>query len=90
MAWWVYILRSIRYGRYYIGCAEVVKKRLAEHNRGIVRSTKAYRPYEVVHMEVYQTKTEALQRERYLKSPAGWRELRMIKEKGRGFPEGTP
>ncbi len=84
----VYILRSVRRDRYYIGSSENVDKRVKEHNRGRVKSTKAYRPYVVVHTEIYLSKTDALRRERYLKSPSGWRDLQIIKARSRGFPEG--
>jgi putative endonuclease len=84
----VYILESESTGKHYIGCTHDLANRLAEHNRGIVHSTKAYRPYKIFYTEEYTSKTEALKRERFLKSPGGWKVLHEIQTRGRGFPEG--
>ncbi len=43
----VYILRSTATGRYYYGHTKDLSKRIKQHNSGKVRSTKAYRPWEV-------------------------------------------
>jgi putative endonuclease len=72
-------------GRYYIGSTSDVQKRLREHNRGNVRSTKAYCPYSLFYMESFTTKNEALREERFLKSPGGCLKLRNLKDSGRGF-----
>ena len=39
MSCWVYVLKSERTGRYYVGIAEDVAFRLTEHNSGKVDST---------------------------------------------------
>ncbi|MBI1807633.1 MAG: GIY-YIG nuclease family protein [Ignavibacteria bacterium] len=66
-----YILRSRVTQRYYIGHSENVLKRLHEHNSGKVRSTKAYRPWDIVYTEVSETKAEAYKREMEIKSYKG-------------------
>ncbi len=76
--WYVYIMLSIVTGRLYVGVSADVDRRHAQHERGNVRSTKAYRPWVVVHVEVFTSKREALQRERYLKSAAGWLEKKRL------------
>ncbi len=76
--WFVYIMRSVPTGRLYVGMSEDVDRRHAQHERGNVRSTKAYRPWILVHVEAFASKTEAFRRERYLKSPAGWLEKRRL------------
>jgi len=63
----VYILRSCVNGRYYIGHSGNLVRRLKEHNRGVVRSTKAFRPWEIVHSEEKATKGEAVTRELQIK-----------------------
>ncbi|MBI2551551.1 GIY-YIG nuclease family protein [Candidatus Uhrbacteria bacterium] len=63
----VYILVSIPTGRWYIGMTHNIDARLKEHNSGNVRSTKGYRPYKVVHIETYNTVTEARKREIQIK-----------------------
>jgi putative endonuclease len=67
----VYILKSLKDFKRYVGSTDDVSKRLAEHNSGKVRSTKSRRPFELVYKEVYATKTEALKREHFLKSGQG-------------------
>ena len=64
----VYFLRSTKNNDLYVGSAENVKKRLARHNGGLVRSTKAYRPWELLGFEEYATRGEAVQKERFYKS----------------------
>jgi putative endonuclease len=65
---YLYILRSGATGRFYIGTASDVDTRLAEHNAGKNRSTKAYKPWRVEHVESFDTLSAARRRERYLKS----------------------
>ena len=71
----VYILYSQSYKRYYIGMSKEVKIRLNSHNNKEVKSTKPYVPWQVVHTEEFSTRQLARDREKYLKSAAGrrWR-----------------
>ena len=50
-------------------------QRLQSHNKGLVQSTKAFQPWELLYTEQYETRTLAREREKYLKSAAGrrWR-----------------
>ena len=64
----VYILKSSNYNRYYIGHSANIEKRLREHNAGKVRSTKAYRPWEIIYFEVKSDKKAAYKREMQIKS----------------------
>ena len=66
----VYVLKSKKVQRHYIGMAENVETRLKRHNAGDVRSTKPYRPWHVVHVEVFRDKTKARERESFLKKTA--------------------
>ena len=63
----LYVLKSVNHKRTYIGITEDVEKRLREHNRGMVRSTRFYRPYTLAHTEMYRDKTDARRRELILK-----------------------
>ncbi len=67
----VYILRSDTYGTRYVGSAEHVEKRVEEHNQGRCRYTSGRRPWKLVHYETYQTRSEAMKREHFLKSGQG-------------------
>ena len=64
----VYILQSQSTGRYYIGYSELPDRKLAEHNSGKVKSTRPFRPWVKVHVEQFATESEAMNRERELKS----------------------
>ena len=65
---YTYILYSTTKGRYYIGQTNNIEKRLLRHNNKEVRSTKHGLPWTLVYHEIFQTRSEAIKRERYLKS----------------------
>ena len=78
--YYVYILHSKIKGRYYIGCCKNMKRRLGEHNSGKVRSTKAHIPWEIVYTEEIESRTEAYEREKEIKSyKSGSRFQKLIK-----------
>ena len=64
----VYILKSVPTGRFYIGYSDSPKRRLSEHNSGKVKSTRPYRPWMKVYQESLSTEILAVQREKELKS----------------------
>ncbi|MFH1534510.1 MAG: GIY-YIG nuclease family protein [Patescibacteria group bacterium] len=53
---YLYILRSNTKRRTYIGITCDISKRIVQHNSGNVRSTRGYRPLELIHIEEYKTK----------------------------------
>jgi putative endonuclease len=71
----VYILYSDTFDRFYVGMTSNLEQRLNRHNSGKVKSTKAFVPWVFVLKENYISKLEARRREVYLKSSAGrrWR-----------------
>lgn len=73
--YFLYILRSRVKQRTYIGVCQNIKKRIREHNAGFVRSTKAYRPYVLIHTESFLTKGKALAREYKLKHHSQEKEI---------------
>lgn len=81
MFYYVYILESIKYDKVYTGYTTDLNKRLKEHNRKEVFSTKPYIPWRTIHFEGYLNKRDAERREKYLKSSQGMRlTKRMLKE----------
>ena len=64
---YVYILKSCSIDRYYTGHTNDLKKRLLDHNRRKVKSTKAYVPWSIVYTEEFETKSEAFKREMQIK-----------------------
>ncbi len=63
-------------GKYYRGSCEDFEKRLAEHNAGKTRSTKAYCPWTKAYIETFENKTDTLKREKYFKTRSGFRWLK--------------
>jgi len=74
-----YVLKSLSKGTHYYGSTENLAKRLKEHNVGKVRSSKGRRPWVVHYFEEFETRSEALTREKFFKSIDGYLYL---KEKG--------
>lgn len=52
MTIYVYVMRSEKDQRFYVGMTSDVSRRLKEHNSGKTRSTKAYRPWVLFFTEV--------------------------------------
>jgi len=75
--WLVYILRSEKSGRYYVGSTNDLDRRLHEHNIGHTPSTRNKGPWVVVYSERAQTEAEARKRERQIKS---WKSRVRIEE----------
>jgi putative endonuclease len=71
MSYFVYILQSEKDHRYYIGSTSHVQNRINYHNSGRQRSTRYRIPFKLVYQEELPTKTEALKREKQIKSYKG-------------------
>ncbi len=67
----VYVLRSVSTHKLYIGQTNDLTRRLSEHVAGIARYTRGRGPWEVVYVEEYKTRSEAMEREQFLKSGQG-------------------
>ena len=72
----VYVLRSVVNNWFYTGQTENLNARLKQHNAGKTKSTKGYRPLELVYFEVCNSRKNALAREKFLKSGIGREFLR--------------
>ncbi len=72
----VYVLKSLKDDDLYIGCTSDLEKRLLEHSRGKVQSTKNRRPFKVIFKEEYSDKYQAFNQEKYYKTAKGKRELK--------------
>ncbi|MDA2914524.1 GIY-YIG nuclease family protein [Acidobacteriia bacterium AH_259_A11_L15] len=75
--YFVYILRSLATGRYYVGFTSDVTQRVGQHNAGVTKSTRG-QAWELVHQESFATRAEAMRRERYLKTGKGREEVRRL------------
>ena len=77
MVWKLYVLKSAKTGRFYIGHTNCLERRLAEHNGGQTRSTRSGVPWRLVHQESFTEKPAAAARERQIKA---WKSHRSIEE----------
>ncbi|MCB0515367.1 MAG: GIY-YIG nuclease family protein [Bacteroidetes bacterium] len=62
-----YIIYSHNFDRYYKGFSQDPLKRLLQHNNGESRYTQNFTLWWLVYVEVFETKKEALVREKILK-----------------------
>lgn len=70
--YYVYLIQSIAHPeRKYIGYTTNIKRRLTEHNSGVVASTKDALPWEVVVCLCFEDTHKALAFEKYLKTGSG-------------------
>jgi len=67
MRYYVYILYSPSLDRYYVGYTHNPEERLKEHNAGATTSTRRGRPWNLVYIEPYENKTDAIKREMAIK-----------------------
>ena len=62
---------SLKDGRLYKGFTSNLKRRIKEHNSGQTKSTKGFVPWELIYFEKVNSREEARNREKYLKSGQG-------------------
>ena len=65
---YTYVLKSVKSGKFYIGSTADLVDRLIRHNSGRSKYTKSERPWELYYKEEFTTRSEAMSRERELKS----------------------
>ena len=66
--WYVYIIYSEKIDRFYVGYTDNLEWRLQRHNEGWGKFTKRGVPWLIVYSEVFQSKPEAIRREREIKA----------------------
>lgn len=74
----VYVLKSLKDGRTYVGCSKNIDNRIKEHNSGEVQSTKKRIPFVLWYKEEFVNKYDAFKREQHFKTAWGRRQLRKI------------
>ena len=74
----VYVLRSNKDHKLYIGFTTDLKERLTDHFHGEVASTAARRPLTLIYCEYHGSKQDALRREGYFKTTAGKKALKLM------------
>jgi putative endonuclease len=77
----VYILRSDKTGRHYVGSTSNLDDRIHRHNAGKNRSTKAGAPWTLVWSEPHPTREDAYRREMQIKRYKGGEAFKKLVEK---------
>ncbi len=77
----VYILLSLKDREFYIGYTTNLHQRLTAHISGNSKATEPRRPFTLLFCEYYYSMHDATRREKYFKTTAGKKTLRlMLKE----------
>lgn len=71
--YYIYVLKSLKDGMFYTDYTNNLSRRLKEHNKGIVTSTKNRIPFELVYWEGCLNQQDTTSREIYLKTAWGKR-----------------
>ena len=74
----VYVLRSQKDLKRYIGMSSNLENRLRDHEKGLVRSTRNRRHFELIYTEEFKEKRDAELREKFFKSGQGRAYLKSI------------
>ena len=69
--YYAYVLKSINRNYIYVGITNCVERRFMQHNTGKNKTTKPYLPFKLIMIEMYNSRVEARNREKYLKSGCG-------------------
>jgi putative endonuclease len=75
---YVYVIRSKRTGMIYVGRTSNLKRRIIEHFKGRVKSTKKMIPLSLIFYEAFLDKAGSVRREKYFKTTKGKSSLRQI------------
>lgn len=76
--YYVYILKSLKDSKLYVGYSNNPKERLECHNCGKVEATKNRRPFEIIYLEGYLNQQDATFREKFYKTGWGRTHLKKI------------
>ena len=71
MEYFVYVIKSQNKNYTYIGQTTNLIERLTRHNSGREKTTKSYRPFKLIHVELADSRKEARSLEKYFKSGFG-------------------
>ena len=67
MSYFMYILRSLKDGTYYVGSTQNLEERIERHNQGRSKFTKVKRPWKLVYHEEFADRSSAMKRESEIK-----------------------
>jgi len=72
---YVYVLKSLKDCKKYIGFTKNLQERFRQHNNGEVKASKSRRPFELIYYEAYKNETQARKQELFYKTGQGRRIL---------------
>jgi putative endonuclease len=75
--YYAYVIKSLKDGSFYKGHCSDLEKRLKQHNDGQTESIKSKVPFVIVYFEVFELREEAIFREKYFKTAAGRRFIKL-------------
>ena len=75
---YVYALKSTTRNYIYVGMTADINDRLRRHNSGYEKTTRSYRPFDLIYLEQFESRKEARVKEKYLKSGVGKEYLRNL------------
>ncbi len=78
---YVYAISSLQHNYIYVGLTQNIENRVSRHNNGRERTTKFYKPFQLIYSEVCETRIIARRREIYWKSGIGKEKLRVIRDR---------
>jgi len=69
--YYIYVIKSLKDKKLYVGHTNDLKRRFNEHNNGQVKSTASRRPLKLLYYEACNLLADALAREKALKTGFG-------------------
>ena len=85
--WFVYIIYSNKIDRYYVGYTDDLEWRLERHNGGWGKYTKRGVPWKLKYTESFESKTEAIKREREIKKKKSRKYIEKLISHAEGRPD---
>ena len=74
--YYTYILINQEGNKTYTGSTSNILRRLEEHNAGKNKFTSLYRPFEILHLEEFDSLKKAVEKEKFYKSTTGRRRIK--------------
>jgi putative endonuclease len=88
----VYVIYSVNANKYYVGHTNDINRRIQEHNFRQDRFTSNKGTWKLVYKEEFDTRSAAMQREKFLKSGKGreyWRNKLLAQSAVEGLTENS-
>ena len=76
----LYAISSLSHNYIYVEMTQDIEERIKRHNDGRERTTRFYKPFELIYSEVCETRTKARVQEKYWKSGFGKEKLRKLRD----------